>query len=232
MKYPYLYLLFLVAFFQCSNKKQVIGQPGVKLFEMSKSPCFGRCPIYTVTIYQNGVMTLMAKDNMTLKGNYTSTMNKSELKDFKSKLKALQIKEFKDEYREPIADAPATTVTYFDGAESKKIFTNFRYPDSLQAFTEQLNDRVTHNSAWTLVEDKTVKQEYLILLKPETKLSDILQRYQDHELNIVRRLDPATSQYWLVIAKVLPENIELFLKTLRSDKDIQSAQTNKPLESR
>ena len=232
MKPSYLYIIFLMAFFQCSNKKLVVNQPGDKLFEMSKSPCFGRCPIYTVTVYQNGIMTLVAKDNMELKGKYTDTLTKSQLKDFKSKLKALRIKELNDEYREPIADAPATTVTYFEGADSKKIFTNFRYPDALQVFTEQLNDMVANTPAWTIVEDKTIKQEYLILLKPDAKLSEVLQRYQDYELTLGRRLDPATSQYWLVIAKVMPGSIDALLKTLQSDKDIQSAQTNKSLEPR
>lgn len=232
MKSSFVYIAFILSLLECSNKKLTLNQPGDKLFEMTKSPCFGRCPVYTVTVYHSGQMILDAKDNLPWKGKYSSQMTPSELKTFKAKLKSLSIHGYKDEYREPIADAPSTTLTYYEGDSSKKIFTNFLYPDSLQSFTEQLNIMVTKNESWKEVIDQREIIEYLILLKPEAKLSEILQRYQDHEMMMVKRLDPAINQYWLVTAKINQGETETFLKALRDDKDIQSAQLNKTLEQR
>ncbi|MEO5581623.1 MAG: DUF6438 domain-containing protein [Saprospiraceae bacterium] len=232
MKTSLVYIAFILSLLECSTKKLALNQPGDKFFEMSKSPCFGRCPVYTVTVFQNGLMVLDAKDNMPWKGKYSNQMTPSELNSFKSTLKSLSIHHYKDEYREPIADAPATTITYYEGANSKKIFTNFLYPDSLQLFTEHLNTMVIKNDNWKKIVDQREIKEYLILLRPEAKLSEILQRYQDHEMMMVKRLDPATNQYWLVTAKINPGETEIFPKSLRADKDIQSAQLNNVLEQR
>ena len=226
-----LYLLILFFFLVQCSKKLVMTKPGDKLFEMSKSPCFGWCPVYTVTVYQNGSMQLLAKENLEMKGTYTHQMDKTTFKSFKTKLATLNIKGLNDEYRQPIADAPSTRVVYYEGTLEKKIFTNFQFPDSLQMFTTRLDEMVTDGD-WIKVEDRRISQEYIILLQPEARLSAILQRYTFYEMTIGKRLDPATNQYWVVSAKVNPDERDKFLNLLRADKDIKSVQTNKALESR
>lgn len=231
MKSTLLYLSICLASVQCATKKLTLTQPGDILFEMSKSPCFGKCPVYAVTIFQSGAMQLNAKENMEFSGKYTLQMSATKLKAFKAKLKGLDLLSLRNEYREPIADAPATHIVYHEGDSIKKIFTNFLYPDSLQHFTEEL-DRMVQSGNWTKVMDHRVLQEYIIQLKQDARLSEILQRYATYELMLGKRLDPATNQYWVVTAKVNPGESDQFLNILKSDKDIQTAQTNKALETR
>jgi hypothetical protein len=231
MKSTFFYLCLCFASVQCATKKLSLTQHNDKLFEMSKSPCFGKCPVYTVTVFQNGSMQLTAKENMTLKGKYTLQMSQPELNSFKAKLKSLNLLTLRNEYREPIADAPATHIVYSEGDSTKKIFTNFLFPDSLQNFTEQL-DKMVQAGRWTQVIDHRILQEYIIQLKQEARLAEILQRYTSYEMTLVRRLDPATNQYWVLSARVDPGSSDQLLSLLKSDKDIQSAQTNKSLESR
>ncbi|MFZ1714256.1 MAG: DUF6438 domain-containing protein [Saprospiraceae bacterium] len=216
---------------QCSPKKVLVSTPGAKLFEMSKSPCFGYCPVYNVTIYQSGIMKLHAKQNMNINGMYTYQLTKVELKEIKSTLKDLNLAAFRDEYREPIADAPSTEIIYFGENPEKKIFTNYQYPGALQRFADRIDSMALSYHWEKLVENRT-KTEFILQLEPGMTIADVLQKYNAYEMMLGKRLDPATNQYWTVTAMIEPGTTNAFIKMLSDDPAIQQAQLNKSLDLR
>ena len=80
--------------------------------------------------------------------------------------------------------------------------------------------------------DNRTTQEYLIQLKEAKTLHDFLIRYKEQELMPIRKLDPANGQYWLVSAKIIPDQKDKFLSLLKKDTALQSAQLNKSVEMR
>ena len=229
MRLPITFICILLLILACT-KKIVPSTSGGKLLQMDKSPCFGYCPVYQLTVFDNGLLSLHAQQNLKDPGTYRYQMTKSELKQFKAQLAKLNLSTYKDEYREPIADAPSTTLTYYSDP-IKKIYTNFQYPDLLQKFTDSL-DHMVINSSWEKFIDLRQKKEFIIHLKEGKTISGVLQRFSEYDLMLGKRLDPASSQLWMVTAQVLPQDEDGLLKKLKLDVDIKEAQTNKKLETR
>ncbi|OPB94845.1 hypothetical protein BB021_17545 [Elizabethkingia ursingii] len=76
---------------------------------ISKNPCFGFCPTYTIDILKNGKVYLNAKDHVknNLKGNYTSELTA----EGKKNLANLNLEGLKEKYGERnVSDLPSTDV--------------------------------------------------------------------------------------------------------------------------
>lgn len=231
MKNYTLFVLLSLSVSQCNTKHLSLANSTDKLVEMSKSPCFGYCPTYDLTIFQNGTMKLNAKQNMKKSGVFIMQLSKNELKKLKKELLDLKLDSYLDEYKEAIADAPSTRITYYGDNVKKSIFTNFNYPEPLQQFAVKLDTLATNNS-WEVYTDHRISQEYIVHLKESKTLHDFLVRFKEQELIPVKRLDPVTGQYWLVSARILPDQKDKFLSLLKKDMDVQSAQLNKAVEMR
>ena len=223
--------LLSLLFFQCSTKQLSVSNPSDKLVEMSKSPCFGYCPTYDLIVYQNGMMKLNAKQNMKNNGVFTMQLSKTELRAFKKELESLKLETYKDEYKEAIADAPSTRITYYGIEIKKSIYTNFNFPEPLQKWITKL-DAMATDERWLPYSDNRTNHEYIVQLKASKTLHDFLVRYKEQEMVPIRKLDPVSGQYWLVAVKLLPDQKDKFLTLIKKDVDIISAQVNKAVEMR
>lgn len=223
-------ILILILFIPgCSKKAQSVAGQHTKMIEMSKSPCFGFCPVYQLVIYQDGMMRIMAKQNMKISGSYTKQLTPAQLNSIKSGLDQLKLDQYQDEYREPVADAPSTELIFYKDQAGKKIFTNFLFPEPLQKIADELNQHAV-SEHWTKWTDPRVRQEFIILLEDNVSLSTVLSGYSDYELELVKRLDPGTSKYYLIRGLVLPGEEGLLLKKLKKDPSVREAQLNASLD--
>lgn len=228
----YLFIVFAcVISIHCSTQKSSAKGKSDKLIEMSKSPCFGYCPTYDLTIHQDGLMKLNAKQNMKVNGILTKKLDKKKLADLKKQLEKLKLAEYKDEYKEPVADAPSTKIIYYNGQIIKSIYTNFQYPAPLQKFSDYL-DSLTLEEGWIHFTDVRLNQEYILLLQEGKVLYDVIKKYESYELVPVKKLDQASGQYWLMSAKVSESDKNILLSKLKSDPFIKTAQFNKEVEIR
>ena len=67
----------------CASQK---NQPPKLLVEMSRSSCMGVCPVYTIQIYDNGLVQLVGEKNIQQIGAYTAMLTSEELIALKKKL--------------------------------------------------------------------------------------------------------------------------------------------------
>jgi len=56
---------------------------------MAKTPCFGKCPIYVITLDASGALTLNAKRFMSLEGQFISLLDIVQLDSISLNLKKL-----------------------------------------------------------------------------------------------------------------------------------------------
>ncbi len=223
-------IILLTVTFACSRKSGNLAQSNAKLFEMRKSPCFGYCPVYTLTVYQNGQVNLDAKQNFKPNGAFSRQMSNSEFKSFKSQLKSLKLATYQKEYKEPIADASATFITYY--ADSIfNIMTNFRFPPALANVTDTLERMALNGKLWSFFHDHRITQEYIVQLKDGKSISDFLSRFESYDARMIRRLD-ANNSYWLISAKSDSDKVADLLNAIKRDEDIKNAQKNSTLEMR
>lgn len=224
------FMIFIMAITSCSKKAQPGTSDARKLVEMSKSPCFGFCPVYHLVIYENGMMRLNAKQNMKITGTYSKQLNPAQLNTIKSGLEKMKLEAYQDEYREPVADAPSTEVIYYADNTMKKIFTNFIFPEPLQKMTDDLNQHALSEN-WLPWTDPRIRNEFIVLLQDGISLSGILTGYREYELMMVKRLDPANRNYWLLSAMVNPGEESILLNKLKNDPGIKEVQLNRSLDT-
>jgi len=223
-------LIFLLIAGGCSKKIHSVTGQTQKLLEMSKSPCFGFCPVYHLVVFENGLMRLSAKQNMKISGIYTKQLSAGEIKEIKSGLEKMKLSEYKDEYREPVADAPSTEIIYYKDKAMKKIVTNFLFPEPLQNLTDELNQH-TQSENWVIWTDLRVRTELIVLLQDGVALSGLLPNYRENELMMVKRLDPASANYWLLSALVNPGEENVLLTKLKREPGVKEVQFNRPLDT-
>ncbi|HNR08536.1 MAG TPA: DUF6438 domain-containing protein [Saprospiraceae bacterium] len=226
-----LMLPLMVMAITCTRKTQSAAAQGEKLIEMDKSPCFGLCPVYRLTVYRDGLMKMDAKQNMKISGLHTLQLNKADIASLRSKLEKMGLEKYQEEYREPVADAPSTELRYYIDGKPKRIFTNFIFPAPLQKITEEL-DQWAMGENWAKWIDPRIKKEFILLLEEGVPLSNILQKFSEQDMMPVRRLDPATRQYWLVTCLVMPGEEKSLMEQLRKDAEIREVQENRTLEER
>ncbi|MEL7679075.1 DUF6438 domain-containing protein [Elizabethkingia meningoseptica] len=152
------YLLSLVLFFavlSCTSQKSNItsNTDNMDKISISKNPCFGFCPTYTIDILKNGKIYLNAKDHVknNLKGNYTSELTA----EGKKTLASLNLTGLKEKYGERnISDLPSTDVEIsFTGGTVQKTndYGNHgtKELEKLYAFIDSLIE----NQKWEKVND-------------------------------------------------------------------------------
>ncbi|MCL7986971.1 DUF6438 domain-containing protein [Sphingobacterium sp. lm-10] len=104
-----------------SNKK--LDQ--ISLITISRTPCFGTCPIYTLQIDKHCVATLEAVDHLPngLKGRYETNLPEKEWMKLIKKLEQMNYSSLEDTYgNRQISDLPSviSSISYEDG-DMKKI---------------------------------------------------------------------------------------------------------------
>ena len=84
----YLILFSALLFFSCKTKKEqiedvieetvfVAGNEQDSLFvTLERTPCFGKCPVYTVSIYNKGFVRFIGKKDVEPLGSNTTVLRK------------------------------------------------------------------------------------------------------------------------------------------------------------
>lgn len=96
----------------------------ISMFTISRTPCFGSCPIYTLRIDKNCVATLDAIDHLSngLKGWHKTNLPEKEWMKLVSKLNEINYNGLQDSYgNRNITDLPSvnTSITFADGNMKK-----------------------------------------------------------------------------------------------------------------
>ena len=109
---PLILLIAGVAILGISCKSRKVNKADKFYLEISKTPCFGKCPIYTMSVNIEGDLSLYAKRFMTLEGHYTASLNKDSLVLLTEQIKYINWTELESEYLTGYSDLPATEVKY------------------------------------------------------------------------------------------------------------------------
>lgn len=116
------------------------------VLKMERTGCYGRCPIYQVTIHGNGLLEYNAVRFTEKDGQYTATLSKDDLRSVLDAAQSAKLFDMADKYpvnRQPPVDVPSCIVTYTEKDKVKKI-VDYRMMDTPDALTklEKLVDEV------------------------------------------------------------------------------------------
>ncbi len=205
-----------------------------KLVEMSKGPCFGFCPIYTLTVYSNGVVTYHGERNTNRQGTYLRILDKKQLSGLKSQLEKAELWQYQDLYKGRLPDLQTVTITYWEEGDFKTIAGKDGRPKAVVDIETKLED-IANTGDWKKMDgtadEEAPVNELIIQFVDGVNQGKWIKKFSKQDGKIVKQLAP-NSLYWLMsfdAKKIKPKEM---LRLVRSDASIVSAELNKKLSSR
>lgn len=136
---------------------QNVAQGDSVFASLERGYCFGRCPVFKMTIYNNGEVHLHAIAFMSKEGNYTTKIDRAKMQEFIDKAEAIQFFEMKDVYDNPhITDIPSATSSIVINGKRKTVFRRADFPPVIKAF-EKLFDDLIETADWQYIGGGTEK---------------------------------------------------------------------------
>ena len=150
------YLIYLCAIFlliacnlskkNTSNKSQYDNT----LIKLQKTRCYGKCPVYTITIHGNGQAIYFGKENVGKIGKYEKKLEQTEIGNLIKAFEDANFFEFKDEYTAKITDRPTTYITYTVNEKTKRIRDYYGAPAELKKL-EKMVEVIANSEGWDRV---------------------------------------------------------------------------------
>jgi hypothetical protein len=124
--------------------------PAVELF-LSRGACYGKCPVFEVSVMSNGTAEYVGKFNVTRMGKHVANVPPALLKTIKERAQSINYLQFSRTYPTEqslwISDVP-TTVTFVRlGDQFHKIRNNNDAPLTLISF-EQFLEQILDGLEW------------------------------------------------------------------------------------
>jgi hypothetical protein len=119
------------------------GQSGDSLYAaIERSPCFGRCPTYVISIYKSGYVVYEGKKWVDHLGFFYTFISSKQLAEIADMAKKINFDQMQDAYHDPqIMDAPSTFTSYRVNGKIKRIDNTYgAAPQGLVDFSKFLDD--------------------------------------------------------------------------------------------
>lgn len=144
MKIKLLFFLSFFLFFACKTKQinteiKAEIEPKQKFISLYKGACYGKCPVYKLTINGDGSFIYFGKSNVQYLGAHKGFIPSRELKPMFDKLETYTWNKYPEQYPIDNVDFPQFTLEYYDGKLRKKIHANSNAAKELIALAESLD---------------------------------------------------------------------------------------------
>lgn len=227
-------LLTVIAFSGCHRHAHTAMQtpeshsPVQPLIVLTKGPCMGTCPVYALSIYEDG-RVVFAPRFFTLETDTAYACWRME--EILVAFDQADWPALADSYMEGISDIPTYTLKY----RNKKVTWNARAPRVLYDLMALL-DRMAIGEGWLEgpqgeEEGPARPGELVIHLRRPEALEELLRRHADQGLVLLRSLDPG-GRYVLVAFNERITTAGILMARLRKDPDIVQVSRNREVHPR
>jgi hypothetical protein len=108
-----------------------------------RTPCFGRCPTYTATIFADGRVEYDGQRYVPLLGKHTLSLPPTTVTQLLAEAKRIHFEQLQERYVGNTSDLPATIITVRQpGAAAKAVYASEDIPANLQGYINYLNGRL------------------------------------------------------------------------------------------
>ncbi len=116
-----------------------------QILGFQKTACFGKCPVYQVTFYDDGRATWYGKMNVERMGWHETIVTKAEVKRLLDKAQEIGFFDFYNEYPtgQKVADLPSTITFIRIGDMEKSIKNTHDGPEKLGEYQKFLENYIT-----------------------------------------------------------------------------------------
>lgn len=111
------------------------------LFHFERSPCFGRCPVYKLIIYESGHTRYEGINFVDNMGYYQAKISPSEIAQIYSLIAETNFFELNDVYdNENITDLPSMIFRARAMGQDKKIIARYEFPEALKEMATAIDE--------------------------------------------------------------------------------------------
>lgn len=103
-------------------------------FTLTKTPCFGKCPAYTVNVYRSGYATYNGKSHVEKTGEHTASVGTDTMALLLAKAESIGFFDLQDVYDSQVTDLPTTTIVVAAGGRSKQVKARHQVPQQFKDF--------------------------------------------------------------------------------------------------
>lgn len=146
---------FLLLLAPCNSSKTAIDtvpDNSKAMIILKTSACFGKCPIYTLTINgEKKIATFIGEKDTEKIGVYTKAISAKELNDFVEAFEKADFNSMEEEYLGMITDFPFKYITYTNNGKTKKVKERSGAPKALTDLEKMLSD-YANSEGWKKTE--------------------------------------------------------------------------------
>jgi hypothetical protein len=189
---------------------------------MDKGACLGNCPVFKLTIYENGIAAYLGERNTDRTGLYYKKLEKKEWEQLLAGFRETNLWQFNDIYRGDFMDQQSQTVsiTFFDQGSSKKVMGKSSRPEAVRALERRL-DAIVRADGWVARDNGRQEDasEMIVQLRQGVDAKSWIKKYRENKLEILDSYG-SREDFWLVKfdARVTPE--EQLLRKIRRDEEV------------
>jgi len=116
---------------------------------MERHPCFGSCPVYSLTIYGNGTVNYEGFDFVNPMGKKTIQISPDTVSELVDRFYEIDYFSLNDRYETPAFDHSAVSTTITIDNYSKSVYNYAKKgPQKLQSLEKMIDDATISSLSW------------------------------------------------------------------------------------
>lgn len=120
------------------------------VISLERTPCFGYCPTYKLTITGSGKVTYEGYDFVNVKGTQTAQISSAAVQQLLTQIHQIHYFDLADRYEGGPTDFPSALISVTIGDRQKQIYHYMGSPNAPQALTHLENqiDAIVNSKQW------------------------------------------------------------------------------------
>ncbi len=203
-----------------------------KLAEMKKDPCLGQCPVFTLTLFDNGVVGYKGERYTDKVGLYLKRLSKPELESIAAAFRRADLGQYDYVYRSESRELPAVSISYYEGDFSKTILGKETRPAAVLDLESRL-DAIANSSGWILrsppdynLPPGAIPNQLIVELRDETNPEAWVRNFARQEMKLIKKIWPSNTKL-LVSYNLKVVNPSYMIDLVRQDADVVAVEFNK-----
>ena len=135
------------------KKVKIKKSKGITAVTLSRGACFGRCPIYTLSIKNNGTAVFEGRNATDFLGTYQKQFTPSEVEEIFKRSSDYHVDTLQSNYVVRISDLPGLDLTFTINGKEKNVHNANFGPRFLVNLAEFIDQTVRVDSTWRKVKD-------------------------------------------------------------------------------
>ncbi len=140
-------IAFIVMLSVIPIPKEFRGNTDDVVITMERTPCFGACPAYHLTVFGNGTVVYEGFSSVAVTGKQTSQISQEKVIELVNEFYRAGFFTLRDSYVEDVTDLPSTTTSISIKDETKSVYRYGFGPERLVQLEDKI-DEITEASKW------------------------------------------------------------------------------------